>query len=262
MIAESDGPELIRAFWAAIINVTVLDPTCGSGAFLFATLNILEPIYATCLEAMRGFLDDQECSRLVHPPKTMDIFRKVLDCIATHADERYFILKSIIVRNLYGVDIMEEAVEICKLRLFLKLVAQLESYDQIEPLPDIDFNIRPGNTLVGFTSLTEVQQALGSDMVKQLALPDISKRAEIADRAFSKFREMQTDWGMDADALSDAKSELRERLDSLRDELDRYLADEYSAKTADMEAYGQMARKSPAVSLVHRVLQYYERWWL
>lgn len=37
---------------------------------------------------------------------------------------------------------MEEAVEICKLRLFLKLVAQLENYDQIEPLPDIDFNIR------------------------------------------------------------------------------------------------------------------------
>ena len=33
---------------------------------------------------------------------------------------------------------MEEAVEICKLRLFLKLVAQLDSYDEIEALPDID----------------------------------------------------------------------------------------------------------------------------
>ena len=55
---------------------------------------------------------------------------------------------------------MEEAVEICKLRLFLKLVAQLETYDQIEPLPDIDFNIRPGNTLVGFTSLDAVRQAM------------------------------------------------------------------------------------------------------
>ena len=50
-----------------------------------------------------------------------------------HPSERYFILKSIVLNNLYGVDIMEEAVEICKLRLFLKLVAQLESYDQIEP---------------------------------------------------------------------------------------------------------------------------------
>ena len=55
---------------------------------------------------------------------------------------------------------MEEAVEICKLRLFLKLVAQLESYDQMEPLPDIDFNIRAGNTLVGFTSLDAVRQAM------------------------------------------------------------------------------------------------------
>ena len=32
-----------------------------------------------------------------------------------------YILKNIVTRNLYGVDIMEEAVEICKLRLFLKL---------------------------------------------------------------------------------------------------------------------------------------------
>ena len=80
--------------------------------------------------------------------------------------------------NLYGVDIMEEAVEICKLRLFLKLVAQLETYDQIEPLPDIDFNIRAGNTLVGFTSLKEIQQTLSSDLIKQLSLPDIEERAE------------------------------------------------------------------------------------
>ena len=44
---------------------------------------------------------------------------------------------------------MEEAVEICKLRLFLKLAAQVEpdtTRDNlgIEPLPDIDFNIRAG----------------------------------------------------------------------------------------------------------------------
>ena len=77
-----------------------------------------------------------------------------------HPNQEYYALKSIVLNNLYGVDIMEEAVEICKLRLFLKLVAQLQSYDQIEPLPDIDFNIRAGNTLVGFTSLDAVQQAM------------------------------------------------------------------------------------------------------
>ena len=59
---------------------------------------------------------------------------------------------------------MEEAVEICKLRLFLKLVAQLESYEQIEPLPDVDFNVRAGNTLVGFTTFQEVEY---SDAVRR-----------------------------------------------------------------------------------------------
>ena len=52
---------------------------------------------------------------------------------------------------------MEEAVEICKLRLFLKLAAQVEPDGTknnlgIEPLPDIDFNIRAGNTLVGYAT--------------------------------------------------------------------------------------------------------------
>ena len=240
MIAGSEGPELIRAFWRAINKVSILDPTCGSGAFLFAALNILEPIYIACLESMRGSLDDLERSERKHHPETMSDFRKVLERVAKHASERYFVLKSIIVDNLYGVDIMEEAVEICKLRLFLKLVAQLVSYDQIEPLPDIDFNIRTGNTLVGFTSLEGIKRALGDNLLKrELALPDIEKRAEIADRAFRKFREMQTHHGMDAGAFAGAKSDLRERLDGLRDELDLCLADEYGVKIDDKEAYEQ-----------------------
>jgi hypothetical protein len=44
---------------------------------------------------------------------------------------------------------MEEAIEICKLRLFRKLVAQVDAHKKIEPLPDINFNIRAGQTLVG-----------------------------------------------------------------------------------------------------------------
>ena len=159
VIVQSEGPELLRAFWHAMRDVSVLDPTCGSGAFLFAALNILEPLYTACLEGMRGFLDDAERSERKRRPEHLGDFRRILEQVYKHLGERYFILKSIVLNNLYGVDIMEEAVEICKLRLFLKLVAQLENYDQIEPLPDIDFNIRAGNTLVGFTSLEAVRQS-------------------------------------------------------------------------------------------------------
>ncbi|MBI2856756.1 MAG: SAM-dependent methyltransferase, partial [Chloroflexi bacterium] len=45
VIVQSEGPELVRAFWHALRDASILDPTCGSGAFLFAALNILEPLY-------------------------------------------------------------------------------------------------------------------------------------------------------------------------------------------------------------------------
>ncbi len=248
VIANSEGPELVRAFWKAIVDVSVLDPTCGSGAFLFAALNILEPLYSACLEAMDGFLDDLKRSQRPHSPKKLSDFHKILDHVAEHASPLYFILKSIIINNLYGVDIMEEAVEICKLRLFLKLVAQLETYDQIEPLPDIDFNVRAGNTLVGFTTLQEIQDAFvaSPDGRGRILFPEdkaemerIEEDAECAARAFRKFREMQTDYGMDASKHAEGKSELQKRLTALRAELDRYLAKEYGVREGDEEAYAQ-----------------------
>ena len=197
---------------------------------------------------MRGFLDDLERSGRKHHPEKLNDFRKVLQQVDAHSSESYFILKSIIVDNLYGVDIMAEAVEICKLRLFLKLVAQLESYEQIEPLPDVDFNVRAGNTLVGFTSLEKIREALTitSDGQRRILYPEdeaelrrLEEDAEIADRAFHRFREMQTGHDMDASEFSVAKLELRKRLDGLREELNRYLAKEYDVKAADRIAYKQ-----------------------
>ena len=244
VIAQSEGAELLRAFWHSMRDVSVLDPTCGSGAFLFAALNILEPLYTACLEGMRGFLDDAERSERKRSPEHLGDFRRILEQVDKHPSERYFILKSIVLNNLYGVDIMEEAVEICKLRLFLKLVAQLESYDQIEPLPDIDFNVRAGNTLVGFTSLDAVRQAMtvmpngqyrALDEEQQRTLTRIEEDADVAGRAFDRFREQQTALG--GEVTAGDKAALRRRLDSLRAALDRYLATEYGIALDAASAY-------------------------
>ena len=61
----------------------------------------------------------------------------------------------------------------------------------LEPLPDIDFNIRTGNTLVGFATLDEVKKAITAKLDFDNTLTKITERAEIADRAYQRFREMQ-----------------------------------------------------------------------
>ena len=42
----------VKHFYSALQHVSILDPTCGSGAFLFAALNILEPLYEICINRM------------------------------------------------------------------------------------------------------------------------------------------------------------------------------------------------------------------
>jgi Eco57I restriction-modification methylase len=226
-IAYCEGPELLRAFYGAITQVSVLDPTCGSGAFLFAALNILEPLYEACLERMQGFIEDARSTRT---EGGFQDFRATLKAVQGHPNRAYFILKSIVLNNLYGVDIMEEAVEICKLRLFLKLAAQLEDVDHLEPLPDIDFNIRTGNTLVGFATAEEVRRAIGGGRQLRMdfdeTMPRLNARLAETQHQFAAFRTLQTDLG-EPGLLAGAKAALREKLNTLSAELDGYLAVEY-----------------------------------
>ncbi len=216
-----DDPLTLRAFYFECLKkLTVLDPTVGSGAFLFAAMNIVEPLYEICLDKIAQFAADRRIG-----PKYPE-FQAELARVAAHPNRRYFIFKSIIVNNLYGVDLMEEAVEICKLRLFLKLVSQVSDAEHIEPLPDIDFNIVPGNTLVGYASLAEVEQAASRSLFN-LNLPQRITEADVALRAF---RELQTQIGISARVLSQAKEDTKAKLAEIEAELNESLRVEYGAK--------------------------------
>lgn len=245
IITNTDGPELLKAVWQPLKNVTVLDPTCGSGAFLFTALQLLEPLYSGCLDKMRAFLDEAERLNDLKRLARLDDFKKTLDGIAKHANEDYFVLKSIIVNNLFGVDIMEEAVEICRLRLFLKLVAQLGPNEKIEPLPDIDFNIRPGNTLVGYATKAQSEDNLNFGG----AIDRIEEKAKVMDLSWQKFKAAQEELGLKASFVRTMKEAIRKPLDELRLDLDSILA----------VAYGQAGKdKLPAFRKSHQPFH----WWV
>ena len=233
VIESAEGPELIRAFFNAIQAVSILDPACGSGAFLFAALSILEPLYEATLERMRGFVDDAERANTEDLVEKFQDFRRVLEAVNSHPNVRSFIFKTLIIHNLYGVDIMEEAVEICKLRLFLKLVAQVDRVEDVEPLPDIDFNIRPGNSLVGFATYEEVAAAIGATLDFTNAMDRIDAAAKTLHVDFEEFRQSQIDARMTAAELGAAKTKLRVGVDDLVLELDRYLGSDYGLDAAD-----------------------------
>ncbi|MBE0414989.1 MAG: Eco57I restriction-modification methylase domain-containing protein [Dehalococcoidia bacterium] len=213
-------PVTLRAFYFhCLTKVTVLDPAVGSGAFLFAALNMLEPLYEICLDKM------EELGGTKYPD-----FAEELARIRRHPNRKYFVLKSIIVNNLFGVDIMEEAVEICKLRLFLKLVSQVSDVDKIEPLPDIDFNIRAGNSLVGYVNEEEIKKAKATQLDLSGALKGIEDRIENADCALKAFRDLQTRLDIRASEVAKAKAEIKAKLAEIQKELDRDLAAFYGAR--------------------------------
>ena len=232
VIDTCDDPVLLRAFWEALQKITVLDPTCGSGAFLFMALNILEPLYDACLDRMHALHWGSSS------PEEVADFAASLEKMKGHPNRRFFILKSIIVNNLYGVDVMKEAVEICKLRLLLKVVAQARTFADLEPLPDMDFNVRVGNSLVGFASEEAFEKARqGRLSFDRAEVERIRAAAKGADVAFQSFRGFQTAEESDADAVGTAKAESRRSLDELRRQLNPYLAAEYGIDSSNEAAF-------------------------
>ncbi len=235
-LAHTQNHLFIEYFYNALQQVTILDPTCGSGAFLFAALNILEPLYEVCINRMQEFNEQNP-----------HLFTRQLQEIAHkyRSNIQYFIYKSIILRNLYGVDIMVEATEIAKLRLFLKMVAVVEVDKRdpnlgLDPLPDIDFNIRCGNTLVGYATQKELERDLvqGDMFSIEMFKAKVNDEMDKVARTYDIFKDIQLEQTEDMAAFKRAKHELRERLAQLNDLLNHKMFGAVGT-AADYEAWYQ-----------------------
>ncbi len=219
----ADAAECETAF-EVLRSLTVCDPTVGSGAFLFAALDVLEPLYAEVLARAEEFEADG---------KPVPGF---LAESRTHPSSRYWLIKTICLRNLFGVDLMQEAPEIAKLRLFLKLAAQIDRVEDLEPLPDLDFNIKCGNLLVGIADDRDAAERLFSQRLDHVAqLQQVEETAKQIADAFDDYIAAEA---ADTGRLdhTGAKQKLQARLQAARNLADTLLH-EMRDETEDFEAW-------------------------
>lgn len=202
VIEHCPTPGFVFAFWKALEQLTILDPTCGAGDFLLAALKTLAPLYTACFSRMQTFLAHLEDiglgaqglglkTRRLGADETSFNLRnttssapglqpQVLPSAGQSTDfeyfshfaliqkgaecfpsQKYFILSTIVTRNLFGVDILEEATEVTGQRMFLKLLGQVNDITEAVRLADTRLNLRTGNALVGSVtpkSTSEIDQ--------------------------------------------------------------------------------------------------------
>jgi hypothetical protein len=206
-------------------KLSLLDPACGSGAFLVAAMKTLINIFSAITGKIE-FLNDNSLTKWLKEAR------------AEHRSLSYYLKKRIITDNLFGVDIMDEGAEIARLRLFLALVGSVQSVDQLEPLPNIDFNILVGNSLIG---LLRVDERTYDDRQKQGRMFQKPYHEIVAekDRLVRSYRDA-TNYAEDLRALRD---EIEKHRGAATAELDDILLDEFKELGIQYGEYTWDAKK-------------------
>lgn len=131
LISEYEEEDRLDELDTKLKKIKIIDPACGSGAFLNKAVDILFEIH----EALHNskYANDESLNRYFD---SLDSRRQIIS------------------NNIYGVDLNEESVEITKLSLFLKL-ATTTGVMQGFKLPNLDKNIKCGNSIISDGNIVE-----------------------------------------------------------------------------------------------------------
>ena len=157
-------------------KMRICDNACGSGAFLLSAADTLFDIYYNICQ--KGGIGINEIG----------------------------IKNSILKYNIYGVDLNSGAVEIAKLRLWLWVVDSYRS-NNTDALPNIDFNIRSGNSLIGYVTFKDmVENTISLDQYgtdKKTVSELLEERDSLVERYRSTKGVSSKEYGLKATNLND-----------------------------------------------------------
>lgn len=164
----------ILGFNSCINSLKICDPAVGSGHFLVSALNELLSV-----KAELGILADKDGVRLSNYELRTEndeliityndnseifqylVYNNSVNKNIQRIQETLFHEKEVLIENcLFGVDININSVKICRLRLWIELLkhtyyTEKSGFLQLETLPNIDINIKTGNSLINRFSLDE-----------------------------------------------------------------------------------------------------------
>lgn len=150
LLEQEDAGNLTEAEAHDVLDrlsgITVCDAAAGSGAFLLGMLHRLVRLNYVLYQGFPSAA--KEMRRRLQKTAPAEI-RIKSDWTEHHV--KYLLKRSIIRNNLFGVDIEPSAIQIAQLRMWLSLCVEHEAdfVQEIPPLPNLDYNLRVGNSLTG-----------------------------------------------------------------------------------------------------------------
>jgi hypothetical protein len=203
----------------ALDKVRILDPAVGTGAFLLEALHALR----RCRKSVG--------SDAVRKDDTDDPLAE------------YRLVRGLIHRHLFGVDIQYTAVRLCELRLWLALLGTLPAVpiDELPPLPNLSHKVCVGNSLLSPTDLVSLRVGEGSFAAWADAVDGESNRA-LVDELERAQRRYLTTHGSQKQQVRKGMRELerklqRAMLQTRRETLDAKL-EPLSALAASKDLFG------------------------
>ncbi|MBW9219884.1 N-6 DNA methylase, partial [Methanothermococcus sp. SCGC AD-155-N22] len=162
---EEGDKEIILYLFKELKEIKVLDPAVGSAHFLESAINTLLDVYEKIWYRAKDIgIEDLD---IITTDERGDI-KKINLMDIKNEDEFQLLVKFFIIlsKNIYGVDINPSAIKVAKARLFLTLAKHFKvrkGRDLFIRFPNVHFNLRVGNSLIGYVDLKREE---GGEQVK------------------------------------------------------------------------------------------------
>ncbi|MFA4830662.1 MAG: Eco57I restriction-modification methylase domain-containing protein [Patescibacteria group bacterium] len=220
-------PDTIKDFANEIddklATIKVCDPAIGSGAFPVGMMNAI----VKARMVLSSYLKDKN--------RTLYAFKR--DCIQN---------------SLYGVDIDPGAVEIAKLRLWLSLVVDEDKIKQIKPLPNLDYKIMQGNSLLEeFEGIKLFDEKLIAviDTGKEKQLDSLKQKQAVLQK---EYFELHSQNKLTPVKQTELNAELKKLQTQLKKLNNAGLPAEASAKAGLFDMYSEAKKKADDLKRLHK----------